>query len=45
MAQALRSQEAAPGQLEKLAAARFRLDSMTPEQRAQLLAKAQNASA
>ncbi|MGR3897790.1 non-ribosomal peptide synthetase [Pseudomonas sp. 1176_21] len=45
LAQALRSQEAAPGQLEKLAAARLRLDSMTPEQRAQLLAKAQNASA
>jgi len=45
LAQALRFQEAAPGQLEKLAAARLRLDSMTPEQRAQLLAKAHNANA
>ncbi|MGE7993563.1 non-ribosomal peptide synthetase [Pseudomonas sp. NPDC089554] len=40
LAQALRLQEAAPGQLEKLAQARLRLDAMSPEDKARLLEKA-----
>ncbi|OOV89216.1 non-ribosomal peptide synthetase [Pseudomonas sp. MF4836] len=40
LAQALRLQEAAPGQLEKQAQARLRLDAMSPEEKALLLEKA-----
>ncbi|MFS0825826.1 non-ribosomal peptide synthetase family protein [Pseudomonas phoenicis] len=40
LAQALRLQEVAPGQLEKLAQARVRLDAMSPEEKARLLEKA-----
>ncbi|MNO25747.1 Tyrocidine synthase 3 [compost metagenome] len=40
LAVALRGQEAAPGQLDKLAQARLRLDAMSPEEKAQLMAKA-----
>lgn len=40
LAQALRLQEAAPGQLEKLAQARLRLEAMSPEDKARLLEKA-----
>ncbi|MFQ6571909.1 non-ribosomal peptide synthetase [Pseudomonas sp. UM16] len=40
LAQVLRLQETAPGQLEKLAQARLRLDAMTPEEKATLLEKA-----
>ncbi|WP_312936091.1 phosphopantetheine-binding protein, partial [Pseudomonas sp.] len=40
LAQALRLQEAAPGQLEKLAQARVRLEAMSPEEKARLLEKA-----
>ncbi|MDZ5604324.1 amino acid adenylation domain-containing protein [Pseudomonas sp. RP23018S] len=40
LAQALRLQEVAPGQLEKLAQARVRLESMSPEEKARLLEKA-----
>ena len=40
LAQVLRLQETAPGQLEKLAQARLRLDAMTPEEKAKLLEKA-----
>ncbi|WP_296265939.1 amino acid adenylation domain-containing protein [Pseudomonas sp. UBA6562] len=42
LAQALRLQEVAPGQLEKLAQARVRLDAMSPEEKARLLEKAQS---
>ncbi|AIR88249.1 non-ribosomal peptide synthetase [Pseudomonas cremoricolorata] len=42
LAQALRLQEAAPGQLEKLATARLRLEAMSPEEKARLLEKAQS---
>ena len=38
-AQALREREANPGQLLKLAQARLRLDSMSPEEKARLLEK------
>ncbi|MNO88995.1 hypothetical protein D3C76_804650 [compost metagenome] len=41
LAQVLRSQEGEPGRLEKLASTRLRLESMTPEQKAALLAQAQ----
>ncbi|WP_028695077.1 non-ribosomal peptide synthetase [Pseudomonas cremoricolorata] len=41
LAQALRLQESAPGQLEKLATARLRLEAMSPEEKARLLEKAQ----
>lgn len=40
LAQVLRLQESAPGQLEKLAQARLRLDAMSPEEKARLLEKA-----
>ncbi|MDF0731696.1 amino acid adenylation domain-containing protein [Pseudomonas entomophila] len=40
LARALRLQEGAPGQLEKLAQARLRLDAMSPEDKARLLEKA-----
>ncbi|WP_422422943.1 non-ribosomal peptide synthetase [Pseudomonas sp. GZD-222] len=40
LAQVLRLQETAPGQLEKLAQARLRLDAMSPEEKARLLEKA-----
>lgn len=40
LAQVLRDQESLPGQLEKLASARLRLDAMTPQQKAALLEKA-----
>ena len=39
LAQALREREANPGQLLKLAQARLRLDSMSPEEKARLLEK------
>lgn len=40
LAAALRAQESAPGQLEKLAQARLRLDAMSPEEKAALMARA-----
>jgi len=40
LATALRAQESAPGQLEKLAQARLRLDAMSPEEKAALMARA-----
>ncbi|OCR27085.1 hypothetical protein AFK24_00015 [Pseudomonas syringae] len=40
LALALREREASPGQLEKIAQARLTLDAMTPEEKAQMLARA-----
>jgi len=40
LAQVLRLQETAPGQLEKVAQARLRLETMSPEEKARLLEKA-----
>ena len=45
LAQALRAQEDSPGQLEKLAQARLRLDAMSPEEKAALLEKARQQAA
>ncbi|WP_438281540.1 non-ribosomal peptide synthetase [Pseudomonas alabamensis] len=43
LAQALRLQETAPGELEKRAAARLHMDAMSPEEKARLLEKARQA--
>ena len=40
LARALRLQESAPGQLERLAQARLRLEAMTPEEKARLMERA-----
>ena len=40
LALVLREREASPGQLEKIAQARLKLDSMTPEEKAQMLERA-----
>lgn len=45
LAQALRAQESSPGQLEKLAQARLRLDALSPEEKARLLEKARQQQA
>lgn len=45
LAEALRSAEAAPGALERMAQARMKLDAMSPEARAALLAKARSQAA
>lgn len=45
LAHALRSQEATPGQLDKLAQARVRLESMSPEEKALLTEKARQLQA
>ena len=45
LAQALRGQEASPGQLDKLAQARVRLESMSPEEKALLTEKARQLQA
>ncbi len=45
LAQALRAQEDSPGQLEKLAQARLRLDALSPEEKAALLEKARQQAA
>ena len=45
LAQALRTSESQPGQLEKIAQARLRLDSMSPEEKALLARQLQEAKA
>lgn len=45
LAQALRAQEDSPGQLEKLAQARLRLDALSPEEKAALLERARQQAA
>lgn len=45
LAQALRASESVPGQLEKIAQARLRLDSMSPEEKALLARQLQEAKA
>lgn len=45
LAQALRAQEDSPGQLEKLAQARLRLDAFSPEEKAALLERARQQAA